>query len=135
MNSKISESFFRLIILQAIHSAEEFIFKFYERFPPMRRLYGEAPHLARPAFLISNLLLILAGLLCFHLVVRTARKGASTVVWIWVVVESFNVIAHLAWALLIRGYNPGLVTGILLVPVLARLSYLMWRAPSYGESV
>jgi hypothetical protein len=127
MNSKIRLAFLSLVILQAIHSAEEFIFRFYEKFPPMRLIYQDAPHLAKPAFAISNALLFCAGLLCFYYWVRPARKGAQTVVWVWIILEAFNVVAHFVWAVLIRGYNPGLATVILFVPVLIYLSYSMRR--------
>ena len=132
MNSRIPPAFLSLIILQAIHSAEEFIFRFYERFPPMRLIYQDAPHLAKPAFAISNALLFFAGLICFYYWVRPARKGARTVVWVWIVLESVNVIAHFVWAFLIRGYNPGLATVILFVPVLIYLSHLMRCVSSQG---
>jgi len=116
--------FLLLVILQAIHSVEEFIFRLYERFPPMRFLYRNAPYLAKPAFAISNALLVFIGLICFYYWVQPARKGATVVVWIWIIIESLNVVAHLVWAALIGGYNPGLVTGVLFIPVLIYLCYL-----------
>jgi hypothetical protein len=128
MNRRISLAFLLLIIQQAIHSVEEFIFRFYERFPPMKIIYQDAPHLAKPAFLISNALLFLAGLFCFFYWVRPVKERARIVVWVWIALETVNVIAHFIWAILIRGYNPGLVTVILFVPVLIYLNYLMRRS-------
>ena len=133
MNSRIPPAFLSLVILQAVHSAEEFLFGFYERFPPMRAVYQDAPHLARPAFAISNALLFFAGLLCFYYWVRPDRRGARAVVRVWVVLESVNVVAHIVWALLIRGYNPGLATAVLFVPVLVYLSNLMRRVSPHYE--
>jgi hypothetical protein len=130
MNGRISTAFLLLIILQAIHSVEEFIFGFYEKFPPMRALYREAPHLAKPAFAIANALLILVGLICYYYWVRPVRERARSVVWAWIILESVNVIAHFMWAILIRGYNPGLATVILFAPVLIYLIGLMRRIPS-----
>jgi len=131
MNNNIRAMFLLLIILQAIHSAEEFIFRLYERFPPMRFLYQNAPYLAKPAFAVSNASLVLIGLICFFYWVQAARKGARAVVWVWIVIESLNVVAHIVWAILISGYDPGLVTGGLFVPVLIYLCYLMSRTSSY----
>jgi hypothetical protein len=127
MIRKIRAAFLALILLQAVHSTEEFIFKFYEKFPPMRFIYQDIPNLAKPAFAIANLFLFFIGLSCFYYWVKPERKGARTVIWVWVIIESFNVIAHFVWALLIRGYNPGLVTGTLFVPLLVYLCYLMRR--------
>jgi len=132
MNGKIRLAFLSLIILQAIHSAEEFIFRFYEQFPPMRLLYQDAPHLAKLAFAISNALLFCAGMICLYYWVQPARKGARTIIWVWIIIESINVIAHLVWAVLIWGYNPGLATVILFVPVLIYLSHCMWRVSPRG---
>jgi|SRR5215213_3529631 len=132
MNRRIPPAFLSLVILQAIHSAEEFIFGFYEKFPPMRVIYQAAPLLAKPAFATSNALLLLAGLVCFYYWVRPSGRGARAVVWVWVVLESVNVIAHSVWAFLIGGYNPGLATAILFVPVLIYLSHLMKRVSSQG---
>jgi len=125
MNNNIRAMFLLLIILQAIHSAEEFIFRLYERFPPMRFLYQNAPYLAKPAFAVSNASLVLIGLICFFYWVQAARKGARAVVWVWIVIDSLNVVGHLVWAILIGGYNPGLVTAVSFVPVLIYLFYLM----------
>jgi hypothetical protein len=132
MNNNVRVSFLVLVILQAIHSAEEFIFKFYDRFPPMRFLYQNVPHLAKPAFAISNALLILVGLVCFYYWVQAGRRGATVVVWIWIIMESLNVVAHIVWAVSIGWYNPGLLTGLLFVPVLIYLCYLMRHVSSHG---
>jgi hypothetical protein len=130
MNREIRNAFLALIFLQAVHSVEEFSFGFYKKFPPMIALYENAPPLARPAFALSNFILVLIGLACFYYWVRPARKGGRTIVWIWIILEAGNVIAHLVWAILIGGYNPGLVTAIIFLPVLAYLGYLMRRLPA-----
>ena len=130
MNRNIQTMFLLLVILQAIHSAEEFIFRLYERLPPMKLLYQNAPYLAKPAFVIFNASLILIGLACFYYWVQPARKGARVVVWAWVILESLNVAAHLLWASIIGGYVPGLWTAALFIPVLIYLFSLMRRVSS-----
>jgi hypothetical protein len=125
MNNRIRIAFSFLIVLQALHSIEEFVFKFYERFPPMVFLYRNAPSLASPAFIVFNSILVSAGFISLFYWVWPARRGAKTVVWVWVGIETFNVVAHCVWAIVIRGYNPGLVTGVVFVPVLTYLIYLM----------
>src|SRR5215469_12885551 len=117
MSNKIRTAFLILIVLQALHSMEEYIFKFYDAFPPMLFLYRNAPQLARPAFIVFNVLLVSAGLVCLFLWVWPGRRGARTVIWVWIGIESFNVVAHFVWAFFIRGYNPGLVTVIGFAPL------------------
>src|SRR5258708_28349733 len=130
MSSNIRTMFLLLVILQAFHSAEEFIFRLYERFPPMRLLYQDVPYLAKPAFVIFNASLVLIGLACFYFWVPPARKGARVVVRIWIILESLNVAAHLVWAGIVGGYVPGLWTAVLFMPVLIYLFYLMRRLSS-----
>jgi hypothetical protein len=132
MNNSVRVSFLVLVILQAIHSAEEFIFNFYDRFPPMRFLYQKAPYLAKPAFAIANAVLILVGFICFYYWVQPGRRGATVVVWIWIIMESLNVVAHSVWAVSIGGYNPGFLTALLFVPVLIYLCYLMRQVSANG---
>ena len=132
MNNNIRVAFLSLIVLQALHSVEELIFKFYGVFPPMVSIYRNAPAIAQPAFVLANSLLVLVGFVCLFRWVWPARRGAKAAAWVWVGAEAFNVIAHCVWALLIRGYNPGLVTGLGFVPVVAYLIYLLKRAPSHA---
>ncbi|MFN2415611.1 MAG: HXXEE domain-containing protein [Pyrinomonadaceae bacterium] len=122
-------AFLVLILLQVLHSVEEFTFKFYEVFPPMALLYRGAPRLAGPAFIISNSLLITVGLVCFFHWVAPGRPGARVVIWLWVGAEVLNAMAHSVWAIMVGGYNPGLVTSLGFVPVAAYMIYLLRRAP------
>ena len=130
MNSQIKTAFLLMIIMQAIHSVEEFIFKLYDVFPPMQFIYRQAPSLAKPAFVAFNLLLILCGLVCFFYWVRPAREGAKGVIWVWVVIQLATVAGHVIWVALSGGYHPGLATVGLFIPVVAYVMYAMRRASS-----
>jgi hypothetical protein len=132
MNPRIRVAFLCLIVLQALHSIEEFTFKFYEQFPPMVFLYRNASTLARPGFILFNSILVLIGVVSLIYWVWPSRRGARTVVWIWIGIEAFNVIAHCIWAGMIRGYNPGLVTGLAFVPLLAYLIRLLTRSSEFS---
>jgi F0F1-type ATP synthase assembly protein I len=134
MNDKIRAAFLVLVLLQALHSVEELLLHFYEVFPPMALLYRDAPSWARPAFIVSNVVLVTAGLVCWRLWVVPGGRWARGVVWAWAGGEAFNVIAHCVWAVAARGYNPGLVTGLGFVPVVAYLIYLLRRAPTYAAA-
>ncbi len=81
----------------------------------MRFVYRNAPELARPAFIAFNSLLILIGFAAYVYWVRPHKSGAVTVMWISIALEVFNGMAHLTWAIWIRGYNPGLITAPLLL--------------------
>ena len=127
MNSRIKTAFLVMVLLQGIHSVEEYIFKLYEVFPPMQFIYQDAPESARLAFITFNLLLFLFGLACFFYDVRPAGNGAKTVIWIWIAIQLATLAAHVIWAILIGGYNPGLATAPLFVPVVIYLIYWLRR--------
>ncbi len=130
LSNKIREAFLAIVVLQAVHSVEEFVFRLYEVFPPMVYLYRDSPHLARPAFIAFNVLLLIAGLACLFYWVWPGRQGARTVVWVWTAGEAFNAAAHSVWAIATQRYNPGLVTGLAFVPVLVYMTYLLRRGPA-----
>ena len=116
-----------MVWLQAAHSVEEYVFKLYERFPPMRFIYRSVPELARPAFIVFNLFLFLFGLFCYFYWVRPERKGAAIIIWIWIAIQIVTISAHLVWAILTGGYNPGLATVPLFIPVVIYLIYQLRR--------
>jgi hypothetical protein len=127
MNNRIKTAFLLMILLQAIHSVEEYIFKLYEVFPPMLFAYRNSPELAQAAFITFNLVLFLFGLICFFYWVQPTRKGARVIVWAWIMIQIATFAAHLVWAILIGGYNPGLATAVLFVPVIVYLLYWLQR--------
>ena len=107
--------FFLLILAQALHSAEEYLYRLWDQLAPARfvaGLFGIPPSLG---FLIANTLLVLFGLWCWHARVRPGRRGARGLAWFWAVLELANGVAHLALAFAARGYFPGLATAPLLL--------------------
>ena len=128
MTPKIRAAFLAIVVLQALHSVEEYFFRLYEVFPPIVYVYRDAPQLAKPAFIVFNVLLLVAGLVCFLRWVWPGRPGAKAVMWIWIGGEAFNATAHATWWIVTPQYNPGLVTGLMFVPLVAWLAYLLRRS-------
>jgi hypothetical protein len=124
MNENSKSAFLGLVLLQALHSVEEYVFRFYEVFPPAQLLNDIWPGIARPGFVVFNTALVLFGLWCFFLRVGPSAATARRWAWIWVAVELYNGVAHPIWAVAARGYNPGLATAplLLVVAVLLALS-------------
>lgn len=122
MNQKCKSAFLGLVLLQALHSVEEYAFKFYEVFPPAQLLDDILPGIARPGFIVFNTALVLFGLWCFF---RRVGPGAATArrwAWVWVAIELYNGIGHPVWGVVVWGYNPGLATAPLLFAVAANLA-------------
>jgi len=130
MNNRIKIAFLTMISLQAVHSIEEYIFKFYEVFPPMQFIYRDAPDLAKSGFVTFNLLLFLFGIICFFYWVQPARKGARVVIWVWIAIQLATIASHAIWVMSVGDYHPGLATVPLFVPIVVFMMYLLHHAPT-----
>ena len=118
MAGRASGAFFLLIAAQAAHSAEEYLFRLYDRFAPARAASEALGPLGleRPAgFLAVNAALILFGLWCWLARVRPARGAWRGLAWFWILLEAANAIGHFALAALAGGYFPGVATAPLLL--------------------
>ena len=107
--------FLLLIAVQALHSAEEYHFRLFDRLAPARYI-AEAIGLERPlGFAIANILLVGFGFWCWIARVGPNRPSARAFAWFWALLECANGIAHIALAVAARGYFPGLATAPLLL--------------------
>ncbi len=129
MDRRIRVTFLALVLTQIAHSVEEYVFRFYEVFPPARALNELVPGLTHPGFIGFNTLLALFGLWCFFSAVQTGATSARDWVWIWVVIELFNGLAHPVWAIATRGYVPGLATSPILFVLAAYLFHRLRATP------
>ena len=115
--------FLGLVAVQAAHSVEEYVGRLWEVFPPATFLTGLISADHEIGFLVINISLALFGFWAFLWPVRGRWPSARAFMWVWVVMELINGIGHPAWALLQRGYTPGLITA----PVLLVLALLLLR--------
>lgn len=107
--------FLLLVLAQAAHSVEEYLFRLYDLFPPARYV-ADAFGVDRPlGFLIFNTLLVGFGLWCWFASVRPGRGSARGFAWFWALLESANGLGHIGLAIAAGGYFPGLATAPLLL--------------------
>jgi uncharacterized protein with HXXEE motif len=104
-----------LILCQAAHSVEEYLFRLYDLFPPARYVADLFGVDRAAGFVIANSLLVLFGLWCWAARVRRQRRGARGLAWFWALLETANGLGHIALALAAGGYFPGLATAPLLL--------------------
>ena len=109
MNS-LQRGFGLLMLVQAIHSVEEYVGRLWESFPPARMLTGLISEDRERAFLALNVLLVAFGAWCFLWPIRRGWPSAALIAWIWVTIELVNGIGHPLWATWIGGYAPGVAT-------------------------
>lgn len=106
--------FLLLIIGQALHSVEEYVFRLWEVFAPARYISGLFSASLPVGFGIVNLAIVAFGVWCYLGPVLHHWRSASGIMWFWALLELANGIGHTLFALGVSGYFPGLFT----VPVL-----------------
>ena len=104
--------FLALILAQAAHSVEEYVFRLYDVLAPARYVSSLLGIDRQIGFVIANAALVLFGLWCWH---RTRRSGRVALVWFWALLEIANGLAHVGLAIAAGGYFPGLATAPLLL--------------------
>jgi hypothetical protein len=125
MNPAIRRAFLLLIVVQALHSLEEFRFELWRVFEPARavsRLFSPDPE---TGFAIANGLLIAFGTWCYMVPVGLARQYAGLVVWLWILFEFTNGIMHVFLSLSSWSYYPGILTAPLLLALASYLAALV----------
>lgn len=125
MDKKIKIFFLILVLIQGLHSAEEYIGKLWETFPPAKFLTGLLFNNHQTVFLLINIGILIFGLWCWFFPVLRNYSYARILIWIWVVIEMINGIGHSFWALYERVYIPGVATAQILLILSVYLSRLL----------
>jgi hypothetical protein len=110
MTTEIQHTFLLMVLLQTLHSLEEYVFELWEHLPPARFLSGLVSDDLPLGFAIINLSIIAAVFWCYFVPVRNDGSSARSVVWFWAMIESVNGIGHIGFGLFSGGYFPGLYT-------------------------
>jgi hypothetical protein len=115
-----------LILAQAAHSIEEYVFRLFDVFAPAAFVSGLLSHDLATGFATANTILILLAVSSYVASVRCGHPSAHGLAWFWAVLELANGVSHTLLALTARRYVPGLATAPLLLIVsltlIARLS-------------
>jgi hypothetical protein len=128
MDSRSRTTFLLLIVAQAAHSIEEYVFRLYDVFMPARVISGLVSDNLAVGFAVFNISLVAFGVWCYLARVRPAHPSARQWMWPWVIVETSNGIVHPAVALWRGEYFPGVATApVLLVLALYLGAQLMRR--------
>src|SRR5262249_4233927 len=115
ISHKASIAFLVLVIAQATHSVEEYLFRLYEVFPPARFVSGLISTDLRTGFIAFNVAFVTFGFWCYAIPVRKGMPAALLLMWFWVVVEILNGIGHPVISIMERSYIPGTATAPVLL--------------------
>ncbi len=130
MDSRSRTTFLLLVIAQAAHSVEEYVFRLYDVFMPARVISGLVSDDLVVGFVVLNISLVAFGLWCYFARVRPAHPSAPQWAWPWVIVETSNGIVHPAVAVWRGEYFPGVVTAPALLALALYLGSRLIRQPS-----
>jgi hypothetical protein len=115
MDSQSRRAFLILVLAQAAHSVEEYVFRLYEVFPPARFVSSLISEDLRFGFAVGNTALVTLGFWCYLARVRPDHPAARGWAWLWVCVEAANGVMHSVIALGRGAYFPGVWTAPLLL--------------------
>ncbi|HYD37465.1 MAG TPA: hypothetical protein VEA60_07620 [Allosphingosinicella sp.] len=107
MKWRLPHIFLALILAQAAHSVEEYVFRLYDVLAPARYVSGLFGLDRQIGFVLVNSALVLFGLWCWQARVRAGRPGWRGLAWSWALLEIANGCAHVALAIAAGGYFPG----------------------------
>ena len=129
LKMRVEWTFLALVTTQALHSIEEYAFRLYDVFPPARFVSGLISDDRERGFVIFNVGLVAFGVWCYVWPVRRHWASAASVAWLWVCIELVNGVGHPIWSLLERGYTPGVVTALVLLPLALLLARQLSTQP------
>jgi hypothetical protein len=112
MDLRSRGAFLALIVAQAAHSIEEYVFRLFDVFAPARFISGLLSSDLARGFAIANIALVLFGVWCY--VARVLGNG----------------IGHSAFALARGGYFPGVATAPFLLGISVYLIARLSAAPA-----
>lgn len=117
ISSRGQWAFLALIVTQAAHSIEEYVFRLYDVFAPARLVSSLVSDNLPFGFAVANTLIVLFGIWSYLARVRPNHPSARSFAWFWTGLEFANGVGHSVIALSQGGYFPGLATAPILIAV------------------
>lgn len=113
--NKIRIAILSLIVIQVIHSTEEYIFGFYKQFPVFVFYNKEFSTVGQGMFFAFNVSLLVLLIFCFLLAFFQWWRLRFPI--IFAIIELANGIYHLLWTTVSGKYFPGVVSGLFFIPI------------------
>ena len=110
MDNKTKITFLILVLLQGLHSVEEYVGKLWEVFSPAKYLTNLFSENNETGFLIANVGIFILGISCWLLLYSKFESSIRIVIWIFIVIEIINGIGHPVWSIYQKSYTPGVIS-------------------------
>ena len=130
MDARTRAAFGLLVLAQAAHSVEEYVFRLFDVFALTRFVSGLFSRDLATGFAIANAGIFLFGLWCYLFPLRSGRPSGRAIACGWAVVEFANGVTHGVLALANGRYFPGAVTAPLLIGGALYLAARLARRPA-----
>ena len=117
MNQKAKWTFLALVLVQSLHSIEEYIGELWANFPPATYLCSLVSDDLETGFLYINIGLFLFGVLSWYFIIRKDLPIAKIILGFWIGIEIMNGIGHPIWTFMQKQYTPGVITAPFLLLV------------------
>lgn len=134
MPSRGTILFALLILAQAAHSVEEYVFRLYDVLLPARVISRVFSSDLASGFAVANILLVGFGAWCYLARVRPGHVSSRALAWFWVLLEGANGTGHLVLAAVRRGYFPGAWTAPFLLGLALLLGITLARDQTHRAS-
>ena len=109
LSKKIKLAFLLLVLIQALHSIEEYIGRLWEVYAPAKFITGLVSNDHEIGFVMINICLFLFGIFVWFAAIRN-YSFAIVPVWFLTIMEIINSIGHSVWAVMEKDYVPGVAT-------------------------
>jgi hypothetical protein len=114
MPNKINNLFFLLIIAHCIHATEEYFGKLWDVYRPAIFICNLISSDPKTGFYIINTAFIVVSLLFWKFALQKRSPAAYSFIWLWISLQTVNVLGHLAWTIYSKTYRPGVISSLLI---------------------
>ena len=115
MGNRISILFLLLTLAHVLHATEEYFGKLWEIYMPAMFICNLISSNPERGFLLINIIFIIFSLGYWGFSIRKNHSSAYQFIWIWIFLQTINVIGHVAWTIYNRVYTPGVATAFLIL--------------------
>jgi hypothetical protein len=134
MDSRSRIAFALVILAQAAHSVEEYVYRLFDVFAPARWVSGLFSTNLALGFALANVCIVLFGAWCYWARVHPSHPGARGYAWSWACLELGNGMGHILFSMLRRAYFPGVGTAPLLIATSCYLGFRLMIASQRAKS-
>src|SRR5262245_3514395 len=115
MTKRINILFLLLVFAHIIHATEEYFGQLWDNYAPAIFICNLISSNPERGFLIINIAFVIINLSYWKFSLQKANTPSHPLIWFWILLQSANVIGHIAWTITEKSYTPGVLSAILIL--------------------